>query len=1206
MKITKVRLRNLNSLQTSNYIELDFLSSPLSDTGLFAIVGDTGAGKTTILDAITLAMYGRMHRNKNEKEVMSYGTADSLAEVEFEIEAQLFRSKWNIRRARNRSDGNIQSAHRELAQWEGDKQTFAIIHSGIRGYNEKVEEITGLDYDQFCRSVLLAQGDFAAFLKAEAKERSELLERITGTDYYSKISQAAYERHEQEQKLLDTLQQKVAYLNLLEPEQEIALVETIEAQQKQSSRGQEQLATLQEQLQKIEQQAKLTQRIEQLSKEEEQLAQTIDNQKDAFQKLEKHQQIVPFQKEIQRFHQLTTQGDVLQQKLTDLAQSLKELTTRKTTTAEQCEYAKKQLQQLKATWSEQEPIWREVEQFDLQLNQQQQQCDTQHTAIEKYKKQQTEWQSTMTELIAQLAQTKRLQEENVVWLEAHDYLTNAKQDLAQLEVHLERLETLKLKEVELSKAQVAFELALSEKEKSLNKAQHHLNVSSKKVETQRKELQKLLPKNSQLDAVNRLKWLKELETQIRAKESYLADFELIIKNTERLEEQLSELKERQATSDELEEQMVVAKNRLAILEKELSVRTRHYELEIAVKNYERDRQDLAAGEACPLCGSESHPYCETQPDEKQMTEAQQRKEETFAAFTKEQKYNSGLLQQASATTVSLAHTKNEIAELEEQEATLKERLLEADKPFFIQEYTSTTLKKQHHKTRQFFKELKRQSELAEEQNALLTAHENQEQTARQTQQEAQQAMDLEIANFKAQQVQWKTVQEDLTTVQQLAQALLSKYPDLAEEDDVEKIKTLQQKYGEWQMNKADLQQLTQSLHIETQEKQHQQTRLAELEENLTIQTKQLEGLTKSREALAQKRHVLFGQKKPTEVRQACQSQLEQHEQQFTELDDICTKLEKTFVQQQSQLEAQQHQYQQLEIARQQLETELTIALQPMNVSIAKANDYLLPIEEAANLVAQQKSLETQQQEIALQQKNVQRELIVVQEKTDKTVDRETLPTRYETLRAEQQILQEQIGALKEQLQQHRNRQSEMKDLQGHIQKQKKEHERWAQLNHLIGMRSGKKFRVFAQGLTLEQLVYYANQHLQELNDRYYIRRCTSEELELEIVDRYQANYVRSMSTLSGGESFLVSLALALGLSDLAGRNALIRSLFIDEGFGTLDQATLDMAITTLENLQASGKTIGIISHVPALKERIGTQIQIHKRGSGYSEVKIVA
>lgn len=1206
MKITKVRLRNLNSLQTPSYIELDFLSSPLSDTGLFAIVGDTGAGKTTILDAITLAMYGRMHRNKNEKEVMSYGTADSLAEVEFEIEAQLFRSKWNIRRARNRSDGNIQSAHRELAQWKVDKNKFAIIYSGIRGYNEKVQEITGLDYDQFCRSVLLAQGDFAAFLKAESKERSELLERITGTDYYSKISQAAYEKHEQEQKALETLQQKVAYLNLLEPEAEISLVETIEQQQQQRLKGQEELTILQLQLQKIEQQAELEEQLESLSQQRKDVAQVIENQTDKFKKLERHHQIVPFQKEIERFHKLTTQDGTLQQKLKELAQQLADVLTQKNTTAEQCENAKKQLQQLKATRLAQEPIWREVEQLDLQIQQHQQQCDIQQATIKKQEKQRAEWQSTLKKLIEQLEQTERLQQANAEWLEAHHYLADAKQDLAQLEVHLERLETLKSREADLSEAQLTFELALAEKEQKLGKTQQHLTAVTKKVEAQRAELQKLLPKNSELEVADRLKWLKELEGQIRERERYLTDFELLIKNTEQLEQQQNSYKEKRAASEELKEQIVVSANRLNRLEEELQVRTRHYEVEIAVRKYELDRQNLTDGEACPLCGSTSHPYSDTQPDEKQMTLAQQRKEETAIAVAEEQNYYSKLLQKDSATAVLLAHAKEELAKLEEEKIALKADLIKVDKSLFVQEKAFADLKKYYHKARQFFKELEAQLEVAEEQNALLTAHENQQQSALQAQQEAQQTMDLELASFKAQQTQWKTVQEELASVEQLTKSLLSKYPDLSEEDDVEKIKILQQKYAEWQMNKADLRQLTQSLQIGEQERQHQQARIMELEDALAVQTEQLKQLTTLQETLVQKRQVLFGQKKPVEARQDCQEQLEHQEQQFNELDEICDQLEKTFLQQQSQLEAQQQQYERLEKERKVLEKELMMALEPMDLSIVQANDYLLSKEEAEKLVAQQKELERQQQEIDLQQKNVQQTLTAVQQETAHILDKPTLPTRYEKLLIEQQLLQEQIGALKEQLQQHRNRQMELKDLQVSIQKQKKEHERWAQLNQLIGMKSGKRFRVFAQGLTLEQLVYYANQHLHQLNDRYYIRRCTKEELELEIVDRYQANYVRSMSTLSGGESFLVSLALALGLSDLAGRNALIRSLFIDEGFGTLDQATLDMAITTLENLQAGGKTIGIISHVPALKERIGTQIQIHKRGSGYSEVKVVA
>jgi len=171
--------------------------------------------------------------------------------------------------------------------------------------------------------------------------------------------------------------------------------------------------------------------------------------------------------------------------------------------------------------------------------------------------------------------------------------------------------------------------------------------------------------------------------------------------------------------------------------------------------------------------------------------------------------------------------------------------------------------------------------------------------------------------------------------------------------------------------------------------------------------------------------------------------------------------------------------------------------------------------------------------------------------------------------------------------------------------QQKEANRWERLKKLIGQSDGSLFSKFAQSLTLARLVILANKHLKKLNGRYKIQKSEGKELELDIIDTDQADAVRSMNSLSGGESFLVSLALALGLSDLAGRHTRIESLFIDEGFGTLDAKTLDSAISTLENLQAEGKNIGIISHVEALKERIAVQIQVKKLSGGYSTLQVV-
>ena len=186
------------------------------------------------------------------------------------------------------------------------------------------------------------------------------------------------------------------------------------------------------------------------------------------------------------------------------------------------------------------------------------------------------------------------------------------------------------------------------------------------------------------------------------------------------------------------------------------------------------------------------------------------------------------------------------------------------------------------------------------------------------------------------------------------------------------------------------------------------------------------------------------------------------------------------------------------------------------------------------------------------------------------------------------------------LQQHAGQQQRQRDRLQAMEVQKKECARWEQLHALIGSSDGKKFRNFAQGLTFELMVAQANRQLQKMSDRYLLVRDGDEPLELNVIDNYQAGELRSTKNLSGGESFIASLALSLGLSGMASRNVRVDSLFLDEGFGTLDEDALETALETLSGLQQEGKLIGIISHVPALKERIGTQIQVEAGSAGRS------
>jgi exonuclease SbcC len=198
---------------------------------------------------------------------------------------------------------------------------------------------------------------------------------------------------------------------------------------------------------------------------------------------------------------------------------------------------------------------------------------------------------------------------------------------------------------------------------------------------------------------------------------------------------------------------------------------------------------------------------------------------------------------------------------------------------------------------------------------------------------------------------------------------------------------------------------------------------------------------------------------------------------------------------------------------------------------------------------------------------------------------------------------ERQGELRQQLKQDDENRHQQQSLLLAIEKANATLEDWAHLNALIGSKEGDKFRKFAQGLTLDNLVWLANEQLSRLHGRYLLQRKASDALELEVVDTWQADAVRDTRTLSGGESFLVSLALALALSDLVSHKTRIDSLFLDEGFGTLDSETLDTALDALDALNASGKIIGVISHVEAMKERIPVQIKVKKiNGLGYSRL----
>ena len=318
MKILKIKSLNINSLKGEFEIEFEKF---LKDESLFAITGPTGAGKSTILDIITCALYGRTARLSNPNELMSRHTAECLCEVEFEVKGKVYRSSWSQKRAFKKPDGAFQTAKMELSVVESGK----ILESLISKVPKYIEDLSGLDFKRFSKSMMLAQGSFDAFLKSDVNERSTLLENITGTQIYKQISCEIYQTYDIKKKEIEIDENSLGNIELLSNEilEEKTLVLNNSKVQKLELDAKENelkgIATWLENLQKLEaDNTKYTQEFEQITLEKE-------SKKDDFIKLEFANKALNIQALYQEKDSLFKAVTQDKEKLDKLVHELKEL-----------------------------------------------------------------------------------------------------------------------------------------------------------------------------------------------------------------------------------------------------------------------------------------------------------------------------------------------------------------------------------------------------------------------------------------------------------------------------------------------------------------------------------------------------------------------------------------------------------------------------------------------------------------------------------------------------------------------------------------------------------------------------------------------------------------------------------------------------------------------------------------------------------------
>ncbi|MFD3001686.1 AAA family ATPase [Pontibacter toksunensis] len=1215
MKILSVRFQNLNSLKGEHEIRFD--QSPLADAGLFAITGQTGAGKTTILDAITVGLYGLVHRHSSDKplELMTRHTAESFSEVEFEANGKRYRSRWQIRRSRGKVDGNMQPVHMEFCDLEDDKP-FDLKPSQVP---EKVAEICGLDYNQFLRSVMLSQGDFARFLKANPNERSNLLEKITDTGIYSEISKSAYEKAKTERQKREELERRLQDNKLLPEEQHQAYKQSIVELVGQETALQKEIAALQEQLQWLQKMQQLQGAKQQREAELQVQVQKLEQLQPEFRKLQQHEQANQYVGELTEIRAADSKVVEVQEQLLTLEKQLPVLEAELELAGKVATEAVKAHQQQEEVLQKLEPLLEQVTKLDQQLQ----------TAREAYLKDKNGYQDFETALKQEQSllpekqqELEKLTKEATAlrsWLDTNQHLQDLRENLPEIRQTLKDLHEVEQKLKENQKEQQEIQ--------SLRELEAQQVNQLIKEQGQQQELQKALDKQKQekllqLQEILSDKSMDELEQAAQAQPAVLARYERLAEfahqhatlqqKLKNLQEQVAQLEQEAAAHKskltETQESYTAAAERLEDLQKLVTLQQR-------IQEYEQARHTLKPEEPCPLCGSAHHPFVEGEYTFSLSEEEQKRDKQQALVTALQQNLHTLQLQistlqpKQQLATQAKAEAESETERLRLSFAQLAEGVAlnltieEAAKLSDMLQSQRQALD-QLHKTLAHARSLSREVEGINQQLMQLREAQVQAQGKYAQLQHSDKLHQTQLQKLEAA-LQDQREQQQAHT--EIAESFAATYrlafkPETRQEFQ----QTLEQQAAVHQQKQQALEQMREK-YIELKEQvkalqakvQEKEQELKERQENLKLEHIRLTELKESRTQL-------FGEKAPQQERQLAQQELRRLASQAEEARANHQKKQQQLQEARQRRTECTSKHQQNKSVLDRLRDGLLQVLQQKGIAtIESLSQMLLERDEADRLANLKAQTEKHLTELRKSLSDVRHELEITQAKQLTSESMEALQGAYAEKARQQRELIEQHARFQQLLEQDAAQRAKNKELAEQLQTQQLVCNRWDQLADLIGSADGNKFSRFAQGLTLAKLVELANRHLQKLNDRYRILKSSEEDLELLIVDTYQAEAIRPMNTLSGGESFLVSLALALGLSDLAGRRTQINSLFIDEGFGTLDAETLDAAISTLENLQAGGKMIGIISHVEALKERISTQIRVQKKAGGVSKVEIV-
>ena len=1239
MRILTLRLKNLNALKGE--WKIDFTQSPFIDNGLFAITGPTGAGKTTLLDAICLALYHQTPRlgpiSTSNNDIMTRGTAECLAEVEFDIKGKAYRAFWSMRRARGKVDGNLQSADVELAEVESGK----VLATQVRPKSEEIEKLAGLNFARFTKSMMLSQGDFAAFLNANEADRAELLEELTGTEIYGQISQAVHQQFSDAKQKKKEFAIKLEGVTLLSDEQ-IAQLEEEQAQTK------SQVATSNQtlvQLQKQQQWQQAFNANELTIKEASEAQQTANNAiNEARQELDLLTQSEPAEKLRLPFLQRNgLQQDVTRYKerLDEKAAQLPDLKTQKAQLSLEVMNAEQALVLTKQQSSELEkrineqvvPLDNQIAQLTTEQQKANENAARLRQSINALTLKRTEIENASADNKTKLGELETYLREHHSLSGMAEFISGWSETARHIEHDQKQLETLSRSVKNDRQALSSLDDAIAKTNESLSALTQTFDDKNAQVAKCEKALQAALSDKpsdtNSANATSKASLQQERDTKLHhwdnvlqighIQQQYLALEQDRVSLSAQREDFAKQLAQQQSDRQALVDAYKQTRSNLKDIEALIA-------LDVEVAHL---RAQLKSGEPCPVCGANEHTTSTVVID---VPETIQKRDSLNQQLDDIEQQGARAKESVTQTEFTLAQVNKQLEQASGQRDTLLEKwqqissVLSADIPSFekvdINTSQSVSQFTQQFKTRldDISAQLTRLEECEQALNAALQAKNEAQQALQGKQSELavslQQRETLEKQfNERNTELESKTkrVNDGILALSETMTAHGADIHNLTIDgiaswlnEKAEALKTYKHNHQLHAKLKDELQEVSSNLLVVNRDIESAEDQLKGVCEELVQLDNSLKALRDSRTTVFPEGNIAETRNKASAAQEMAERNVSECKSRLQQTDTILSRLEAEIAQLNEQMREKE---QALTEATEYFSRQL--ASSPFADEQAFSNA-LLDEDTRNTLLELQKRLTQQKQQADLKLENAlatQQSLkahanAALWQSELEEHGAQWLDTKITQQAQQRDTLLSSLGQIEQQLSannQARERQQQLVDEMAAFEAY---YDDITYLHSLIGSASGDKFRRFAQGLTLDNLVQLANQQLDKLHGRYQLIRKENEGLGLSVLDTWQGDVVRDTKTLSGGESFLVSLALALALSDLVSHKTSIDSLFLDEGFGTLDAETLDVALDALDNLNASGKMIGVISHIEAMKERIPTQLKVIKRnGVGLSALE---